>query len=187
MVIGGLILGFNIIQSSRNVIKVRRSKKLPIREALAGLIPFLALVTTAPIWLALRPIVLKEHLLPFMFFLGATFAYQVGLIIVAHLTQSPFPFFNVMLLPIFIFIGMLDSMGPFLLHHTSGTIGWPSALGDGHYQVGYVFLCMGLSFGIYGSFVVDVITNMCDYLDISCLTIKHKQISGEVERELKKQ
>ena len=141
------------------MIKVRYSKKLPIGEALAGLIPFLTLVTTAPIWLALRPTILKEHLLPFMFFLGASFAYQVGLIIVAHLTQSPFPFFNAMLLPIFIFIGMLDSMGPFLLWHTSGIIGWPSALGDGHYQVGYVFLCMGLALGIYGSFVVRILSS----------------------------
>ena len=133
---------------------MRRSKQLPIGVALSGLIPFITLATAAPIWLALRPEILKEHLLPFMFFLGASFAYQVGLIIVAHLTQSPFPFFNVMLLPIFIFIGMLDSIGPFLLQHTSKIIGWPSALGDGPYQVGYVFLCMGLALGIYGSFVV---------------------------------
>ena len=138
------------------MIKVRRSKGLPVGEALAGLIPFLTLIITAPIWLALRPTILKEHLLPFMFFLGASFAYQVGLIIVAHLTQSPFPFINVMLLPIFILIGMLDSMGPSLLQYTNGIIGWPSALGDGHYQVGYVFLCMGLALGIYGSFVVRI-------------------------------
>ena len=135
---------------------MRRSKGLPVGEALAGLIPFLTLIITAPIWLALRPTILKEHLLPFMFFLGASFAYQVGLIIVAHLTQSPFPFINVMLLPIFILVGMLDSMGLPLLQHTSGIIGWPSALGDGHYQVGYVFLCMGLALGIYGSFVVRI-------------------------------
>ena len=27
--------------------------------------------------------------------------------------------------------------------------------------------------GVYGSFVVDVILAICDYLDIWCLTIKH--------------
>ena len=140
------------------MIKVHRSKKLPVGEAFAGLIPFLTLVTMSSIWLALRPKILKEHLLPFMFFLGASFAYQVGLIIVAHFTQSPFPFFKGMLLTIFIFIGMMDSMGIFLLQYTSGIIGWPSALDDDHYQVGYVFLCMGLALGVYGSFVVGTHT-----------------------------
>lgn len=185
LVVGGLMLGFNIIQSSLNVVKARRAKGLPVGEALAGLLPFFSLATMVPIWLALRPVILREHLLPFMFFLGACFAYQVGLIIVGHLTKSPFPFFNILLLPVF--IGMVDAAGPFLDKCTGGLFGWPSALGDGPYEVAYVFLCMGLALGVYGSFVVDVITNICDYLDIWCLTIKHNYLPEAGDKELKKQ
>ena len=54
--------------------------------------------------------------------------------------------------------------------------GWPSALGDGVYQVAFMFSCLGLAFGVYGSFVVDVIVSICDYLDIWCLTIKHPYV-----------
>jgi len=136
-------------------VKICRSKKLAVGEALAGLLPFFSLATMVLIWLSLRPVILREHLLTFMFFLGVCFAYQVGLIIVSHLTMGPFPFFNILLLPIF--AGMADAAGPFLREYTGGIIGWPSALGDGPYEVAYVFLCMGLASGVYGSFVVSIL------------------------------
>lgn len=36
---------------------------------------------------------------------------------------------------------------------------WPSALGDGVYQIALVMLCLGLAIGVYGSFVVSVKCN----------------------------
>ena len=81
--------------------------------------------------------------------------------------------------------GAIDSLGPFLQSHIG--IGWPSALGDGVYQVAFVFCSLGLSLGVYGSFVVDVIVAICDYLDIWCLTIKHPwDESQESKQEVKK-
>lgn len=109
-----------------------------------------------------------------MFFLGACFAYQVGLIIVAHLTKTPFPFFNVLLLPIF--VGVVDATGPYLREKTGGLIGWPSALGEGPYEVAYVFLCMGLSLGIYGSFVVSTLRPMWLYCR---LTLESRSMSSQ--------
>ena len=47
------------------------------------------------------------------------------------------------------------------------------------YQVSFVFLMLGLALGVYGSFVHDVITTICDYLDIWCLTIKHPYVEGK--------
>jgi ethanolaminephosphotransferase len=120
-------------------------------------------------WLFLRPEILHDHLLPFVFFIGVSFAYQVGLIITAHVTKSPFPYFNILLIPIV--AGMLDALGPFLKERLG--LGWPSVLGGGFYTVEYVLACLGLSIGVYGSFVADVITTICDYMDIWCLTIKH--------------
>jgi ethanolaminephosphotransferase len=107
---------------------------------------------------------------PFVFFVGLINAYSVGQIIVAHLTKSPFPYTNVLVLPLF--FAVLDSAGPLLRRYTV-VVGWPSALGYGVYQVSYMFLCLGLAVGVYSSFVVDVIYTICDYLDIYCLSIKH--------------
>ena len=54
--------------------------------------------------------------------------------------------YNVLTVPIG--LAVLDSLGPFL-----GL--WPSALGSGTYQIAFVFMLMGLGFGVYGSFVVS--------------------------------
>jgi len=123
-----------------------------------------------PAYLYFQPIILQQHLVPFVFFVGLINAYSVGQIIVAHLTKSPFPFYNVLVLPLL--YGVLDSVGPYLLRYTK-IFGWPSALGNDVYQVAFVFCCLGLAIGVYGSFVIDVIFAICDYLDIWCLTIKH--------------
>ncbi|KAF3907859.1 hypothetical protein ABW20_dc0104662 [Dactylellina cionopaga] len=155
---------------SVNVINARRAAGLRVRPALLGLAPFFALWILIPTWLYVQPVILHNHLIPFMFFIGASFAYQVGLIITAHLTKSAFPYFNVLLIPIF--LGTMDSLGPFLTENFG--FGWPSPLGP-EYEIPFVFLCLGCAYGVYGSFVFDVVMNICDYLDIWCLTIKHKK------------
>lgn len=133
-----------------------------------------------PAYLYLRPHILHYHLVPFSLYVGLINAYSVGQIIVAHLTKSRFAYQNVLLLPLV--FGVLDSAGPVLASYGeehfgfgSGVLGWPSALGPA-YQVPFVFASLGLAVGIYGSFVVDVITAICDYLDIWCLTIKHPYV-----------
>ncbi|KAF3941320.1 hypothetical protein ABW19_dt0202634 [Dactylella cylindrospora] len=173
---GAIILGFSIYQSSMNVVKARRARGLRVRPALLGLAPFFTLWILIPTWLYVQPDILHNHLIPFMFFVGASFAYQVGLIITAHLTKSRFPYFNVLIIPIF--LGTMDSLGPFLVKNYG--FGWPSALGE-EYEIPFVFLCLGCAYGVYGSFVVDVIMNICDYLDIWCLTIKHKKTDAPNE------
>jgi len=98
--------------------------------------------------------------------------------ILAHLTKSKFPYYNILTIPLG--FGVLGSLGPLGMRYLG--IGWPSAHGDGLYQVSYMFLCLGLAIGVYGSFVVDVIYTICDYLDIYCLKIKHPsvpEINGE--------
>jgi ethanolaminephosphotransferase len=75
--------------------------------------------------------------------------------------------------------GILDSAGVWLKAYSWGSAGWPSALGDGVYQVGYMFFSMGVAAGVYGSFVVDVVQSICEYLDIWCLVIKHPWTGDE--------
>ncbi|KAJ9655771.1 Phosphotransferase [Coniosporium apollinis] len=175
MVYGGIVLVFNTISSAMNVVAARHARGQRTRIALLGLAPFFTAWLLIPAYLALNLEILHAHLVPFAFYVGLINAYSVGQMITAHLTKSRFPYGNVLLLPLL--FGVVDSLGPWLQQHVG--LGWPSALGGGVYQVAFVFLCVGMAVGVYGSFVVDVITSICDYLDIWCLSIKHPYLETE--------
>jgi ethanolaminephosphotransferase len=168
--------------SAQNVQKARRERGQRARKALLGLLPFFAAWILIPIYLTLNPLILHQHLVPFIFFVGIVNAYSVGQIIVAHLTKSRFPYYNVLILPLL--FGVIDSIGPVLVRYLG--FGWPSALGHDVYQVSYMFMCLGLGIGVYGSFVVDVIYTICDYLDIYCLRIKHPYVEEQTANGVKK-
>ena len=167
---GGVILVFNTITSAQNVMKACRKRGADPYKPLLGLAPVAITWTLIPAYLALNPIILNQHLIPFILFAGIVNAYSVGQMIVRHLVKDKFPYKNVLLIPLTLAVG--DSLG--------GRLGlWSSALGSDIYQVSFVFLMLGLAVGIYGSFVHDVITTICDYLDIWCLTIKHPYVDGK--------
>ena len=157
MLYGGLVLVYNTASSILNVIKARRDRGEDPYKALWGLMPFTVTWALIPAYLGLNHVILHHHLIPFIVFAGLTNAYSVGQMIVAHLVKDKFPYQNVLIIPLT--WAVIDSLGPQL-----GL--WPSALGDDIYQVAFMFLSLGLAFGVYGSFVHDVITTICDYLDI---------------------
>ncbi|KEY68685.1 hypothetical protein S7711_00559 [Stachybotrys chartarum IBT 7711] len=179
---GTVVLVFNTVESSSNVIRARRARGEQSRRALLGLVPFFATWTLVVAYLYLQPNILHNHLVPFILFAGMVNAYSVGQMITAHLVKLPFPYWNVLGLPLA--WGVIDSLGPFLQAHLG--FGWPSALGNDVYQVAFLFLMLGASVGVYGSFVVDVIVTICDYLDIWCLTIKHPRVGGQEQANGKK-
>lgn len=150
--------------------------------ALLGLLPFALQWSIIAAYLYLHPIILHEHLVPFVFLVGLINAYSVGQMITAHLTKSAFPYQNILVLPLA--FGVVDSLGPIL--QAKFGFGWPTALGGGAYQIAFMFSTLGLAIGVYGSFVVDVIVNICDYLDIWCLTIKHPWLETRELRDGKK-
>ncbi|CRK39774.1 hypothetical protein BN1708_008006 [Verticillium longisporum] len=176
---GGVVLVLNTLESTRNVIQARRARGDRSRGALLGLAPFFAAWAFLGSYLYLHPTILHNHLVPFTVFAGIVNAYSVGQMITAHLVKLPFPYWNVLVIPVA--FGVLDSLGPQLLARGL-PFGWPSALGDGVYQVSYMFLMLGMAVGVYGSFVVDVIVTICDYLDIWCLTVKHPYVEGVDEK-----
>ncbi|KAG5924929.1 hypothetical protein E4U42_004532 [Claviceps africana] len=166
---GLVVLVLNTVESSFNVIRARRERGDRSRGALVGLLPFFGVWVLIVTYLYLQPIVLYHHLVPFVLFAGIINAYSVGQMITAHLVKLPFPYWNVLAIPLG--LGVVDSLAPICLERFG--LGWPSVLGKGEYQVSYSFLMLGLALGVYGSFVVDVIISICDFLDIWCLTIKH--------------
>lgn len=177
MVQGTIVLVYNTVESARNVIRARRARGDRSRYALFGLAPFFIAWALIVAYLSLQPAILRGHLIPFALFAGIVNAYSVGQIITAHLVKLDFPYWNVIVVPLS--LGVIDSLGPVLQQHSPVPwLGWPSALGDGVYQVAFMFCMLGMAVGVYGSFVVDVIVTICDYLDIWCLTIKHPWVEG---------
>jgi ethanolaminephosphotransferase len=148
------------------VIRARRARGDRSRGALLGLVPFFVTWTLIPAYLYLNPEILYNHLVPFVFFAGLVNAYSVGQMITAHLVKLPFPYTNVLVLPLA--YGVFDSLGPFLQEHVG--FGWPSALGGGVYQVAYAFCMLGVAIGVYGSFVVS--NSFFDNADIYVLMNK---------------
>lgn len=140
-----------MFRSCYNVIQARRSRRETGPSPLLGLAPFFGAWALITLYLHLRPEILHQHLVPFAFFVGLINAFSVGQIITAHLVKAEFPYGNVLLAPLA--WGVVDSLGPWLKEHVG--IGWPSALGANGYQVAFVFLCLGLGLGVYGSFVVS--------------------------------
>ena len=127
--------------------EVQREQKKPVEKPLYGLAPYFVAAFNVAVYLYLQPVILEHHLIPFVFYVGLINAYSVGMMIIAHLTKDPdFPMQNVLVLPLS--LAVVDSLGPFC-----GL--WPSALGAGTYQIAFVFMLLGLSVGVYGSFVVS--------------------------------
>ncbi|KAK3695484.1 CDP-alcohol phosphatidyltransferase-domain-containing protein [Podospora appendiculata] len=185
LVQGTIVLVYNTVESARNVIRARRARGDRSRYALVGLVPFFSTWALIVAYLWLQPNILHSHLVPFVLFAGIVNAYSVGQMITAHLVQLKFPYWNVLVLPLG--WGVIDSLGPVLQTHTPAPwLGWPSALGDGVYQVAFMFCMLGAAIGVYSSFVVDVIVTICDYLDIWCLTIKHPYVERQEEQKKKK-
>lgn len=143
---GSLMLCFAIGSSIMNVMKVRRERGQDPFSPLYGLLPLAVIWTLIPAYLYLQPVILENYTIPFGVFVSLINAYSVGRIIIGHLTQTSFPYQNVLLYPLA--LGVLDSVG--------ALIGLWSApvLGYGVGQVAFTFGLLGLAIGVYGSFVV---------------------------------
>ncbi|PWY66318.1 aminoalcoholphosphotransferase [Aspergillus eucalypticola CBS 122712] len=167
LVYGGVLLFFATASSIVHVMQVRRERGQDPIKPLYGLLPLVAVWTLVPAYLYLQPTILENYMVPFCLYVGMINAYAVGKMICAHLAKASFPYFNMLLIPLA--LAVLDSAGAVFGY-------WPSLLGDGVRQIAFVWVCLGLSIGVYGSFVHDIITTICDYIDIWCLTIKHPHV-----------
>ena len=112
LVFGAIALLGNVIASSINVYSARKSRQQDVVPALLGLAPFFLSAALIYLWLSARPDIVYYHLVPFIFFVGATFAYMVGLIIVAHVSNNVnFPSWNILQIPIL--LGCIDAYLPY--------------------------------------------------------------------------
>lgn len=146
LVYGAFVLFFATGSSIMHVMQVRRERGQDPFTPLYGLLPVAVIWTLVPAYLYLQPAILENYTIPFGLFVSLVNAYSVGRMIVGHLVKSGFPYQNVLLYPLA--LGVLDSAGALV-----GLWETP-VLGYGVGQVAFVFICLGLAVGVYGSFVV---------------------------------
>ncbi|KKK21692.1 hypothetical protein AOCH_003116, partial [Aspergillus ochraceoroseus] len=164
LIYGAFVLFFATGSSIAHVMKVRKDRGKDPIQPLCGLLPLVCTWIFVPAYLYLNPIILENYLVPFTLYIGLVNAYAVGRMICAHLVHAEFPYSNVLLVPTA--FAVVDSAGALF-----GL--WPNPVINTIGHPAFVFLCLGLALGVYGSFVHDIITTICDYIDIWCLTIKH--------------
>lgn len=128
-------------------------------------------------WLHGSPAILRGHLFPFAVFWGISFAYQVGLLITAHTTHAPFPYYNGLMF--WSALGALDANAPYLF----GRAGLIHA--NVHRAVWFVYASVLVAGAVYAFFIYDVIgtvrcrrllapfraevdRQICEYLDMNC-------------------
>lgn len=162
LVVGCVGLGFNILSAAGNVFKSRRARKLQVRSAMTGVIPYVLFYFTLFVWVCFSPILIHTYLmLPFALTIGFSVALSVGRIITAHVTSQKFPITNVLM--------AYPTLAMLIQLVGTGLWGWDST----QTTTTLVWIGFGASFGVYGFFVAELITEITGYLDIYCLTIKH--------------
>ncbi|ABN64479.1 alcohol phosphatidyl transferase [Scheffersomyces stipitis CBS 6054] len=170
VIIGLSSLYFNIISAMKNVNKYYEKHnpdpevaKKKSDESYKGLIPFFSYYGYVILFIWFYPEVITVHGFPLVISIGCTVAFCVGRIILAHLTLQDFPFVQVpMYVPLLqlAVTKILITLYGYDYDDTLLAVSW---------------LGMGVTLGIHGVFIADIIYEITTYLDIYALSIKHKR------------
>jgi ethanolaminephosphotransferase len=157
-----------------NVARARRAQNLPVMPVFLEWTPLVVFVTATIAWLGSPySFILKEnHLVLYCIVMSLVFGRMTTKIILAHLTRQPFPYWTVMLIPM---IG-----GALLVNHPyftlSGTTFGPVSA---KFELWYLRAYLVFAAVVYGKWAHLVITSICNYLGINCLTIPSKPSNGK--------
>lgn len=181
MVFGGLGLGLNIFTSYSNVLRAGR-KARPHRPSSKQsyspfilLMPFVVSTGIQLAWLS-HPkfneswIIDSPSFVPFCCAWGLQFAHQVGRMILAHTTGTPFPIFDwIWLLSLF---GALDANLPKIVGIPPFLQTSPGATAR------VVWFTLAVSGIMYARFVILVIRDITEYLGIACFRVRKRDGEG---------
>ena len=125
MVLGGVVLAYNIVTSYYNVYKARVQNDQGPFLPLLLLLPFPISVAIEIFWLSSpsfkESTILNSALfVPFLCTWGLQFAHQVSRIILAHVTKQSFPYWDAMW--IWSIVGAVDANLPLLIDRYGQTI-----------------------------------------------------------------
>ncbi|KAF2013449.1 ethanolaminephosphotransferase 1 [Aaosphaeria arxii CBS 175.79] len=157
-----------------NVARARRAQNLPIAPVFKEWTPLIIFSVATIAWLGSPySFILKDnHLVLYCVTMSLVFGRMTTKIILAHLTRQSFPYWTVMLVPM---IG-----GALLVNHpyftiTGTTFGPVSA----KFELWYLRAYLVFAAVVYGKWAHLVITSICDFLGINCLTIPSAPKNGE--------
>ncbi|TFK70097.1 Choline/ethanolaminephosphotransferase [Pluteus cervinus] len=175
MVFAGFGLALNIMNSYHNVRQAsKRSGKSPL-QALLLLLPFVVSAAIQVLWLS-HPefnhsaIINSATFVPFVGAWGLQFAHQVGRMILAHVTSTPFPRWD--WIWIWSVLGAVDANLPHIL-------GCPPIIQTSHKNTTiFVWLTLVVSFVTYARFCYLVINDITNYLGIACFTVRKRDEKG---------
>lgn len=152
---------FNALAAYGNVVRMCRKQRTSIVRPLWALMPFAVQVVANVCWAEGNRRMVYEHapvFVPFVFFWGLSFAYLVGIVIVAHVCRLPFPYWNVTC--VISIVGAVDANLPTpILQRTPGS------------TLGTVYAALALSAALYAYFVVDVIRAITAITGKPCLRV----------------
>lgn len=149
-------IALNVLLALRNVVK-----QGDFAKKLRGLIPYCILTGGWILWISLVPQILYQFPIQITLSYGLSFALLVGRIITAHVAHQEFPMYNILHLAPFVGLAF---------HYLAPSWGYFPMQGD----MAALWCFVGLSLGVYGSFVAEIITEITTYLDIGCFYIKKK-------------
>jgi len=175
MIFGTGALAFNIIASYRNVHKARKAAGNSTIQPLLLLLPFPVTVVLQVAWLTYptpneSSIIYSQLFLPFVCAWGFQFAHQVGRMILAHVTSTPFPWWDSMWL--WSVVGALDANLPRLIGRE------PIIQYSQKNTAIFVYLTLAVSFFSYARFCTLVINDITNYMGIACFTVRKKDAEG---------
>ncbi|RDB19530.1 putative CDP-alcohol phosphatidyltransferase class-I family protein C22A12.10 [Hypsizygus marmoreus] len=175
MVFGALGLAFNIIASYVNVRSAMKTAGKPSVRPLLLLLPFVTSVGIQIAWLSHpefnHSAIIKSPLfVPFLCAWGLQFAHQVGRMILAHVTSTPFPRWD--WIWIWSVIGAVDANLPRVIGRG------PIIQSSMRNTALFVWMTLTISLIVYARFCTLVINDITDYLGIACFTVRKKDEHG---------
>ncbi|KAG6855527.1 hypothetical protein H0H87_001567 [Tephrocybe sp. NHM501043] len=175
MVFGAFGMAFNIISSYGNVRRAMKAAGKPTIRPLLLLLPFVIAAAIQISWLA-QPsynksaIINSPNFVPFLCAWGLQFAHQVGRMILAHVTSTPFPCWD--WIWIWSIIGAVDANLPRIIGRG------PLIQSSLRNTTLFIWLTLTLSFFFYARFCTLVINDITNYLGIACFTVRKKDQNG---------
>lgn len=174
VVLGVALLYFNISSAYANVKRVYKKDDSGTyleksHQAIKGLVPFALYYLSVFVFAIVSSPYLFSNFgsfVPFVLQIGTTMAFTVGNIIIAHLTLSGFPhklptlYLPALQTALFVVVKLLNLV-------RQDQVGMDVAVNN------LVWLGFGVSVGVYGCFIWEIITEISQFLDIWVLSIKH--------------
>ena len=158
-----------------HVAKARRAQGLPLAPVFLEWTPILVYTLSIGAWLysPYSTLMQDNRLVLFCITMSFVFGRMTTKIILAHLTRQPFPYWTVMLVPL---------VGGALLTNLPH-IGFPviSDVVELWYLRSYLLFAMV----VYFRWALLVISSICGYLKINCLTITEKSAPNQIKEVVK--